>query len=258
MLRIGNGPVAEAVLTFVNDWPDEGAAMARRTRLAATGIALSALTVGASMLAGAGAAQAQSAFFDNILYDGFYFGGQVGGISGHGSVEYYGSELGSWPNAGASAGVFGGFNFLHGDILFGIEGDLNVGRIVGEGVGGGGSPSYEYGSTVDFYGSIRKRLGLVFGPWTIFGTAGLAFAHSMFWGEACYPTCYDYYDQSLMHVGATGGVGAEYQLTENISARGDVRLYSFRPVDVQLGVSSDYPHSLSFVVASVGVVVHFD
>jgi hypothetical protein len=70
------------------------------------GMALSSLMAGASVLAAASPVQAQPAFFDNILYDGFYFGGQVGGISGHGSVEYYGSELGSWPNAGASAGVF--------------------------------------------------------------------------------------------------------------------------------------------------------
>lgn len=213
------------------------------------------------MLAGAGAVQAQSAFFDNILYDGFYFGGQVGGVSGQATVEYYGSTVGSWTSTGGSAGVFGGFDFMYGDLLFGVEGDLNVARIVGEGVGSvGGSPTYNYGSTVDFYGSVRKRIGMVFGPWTIFGTAGLAFAHSDFWSETCTTTCSPDPNQSLHHVGGTGGIGAEYQLTENISARGDVRFYSFQPVNVELGdeVLHDYPHSVSFVVASLGVVVHFD
>jgi opacity protein-like surface antigen len=211
-------------------------------------------------------AQFLDGFMENIQPGGFYVGGQVGGVNGQGTIDYtVGSTTtdGSWPISGFSAGIFAGYDWYYGDILFGIEGDLNLAAAGGAGTGTtSGSYTYEYGTDLHSFGSLRKRLGMVFGPWTFFATGGFAFASSTFWSEDC-PTgpgsCTPNDDQSLSQFGFTGGGGVQYAINDMMAIRGAVNFFSFRPVDVELGSPSSPPAPVnqSFVVASIGVLVHF-
>lgn len=213
-------------------------------------------------------APAQAQFLDGFLGEvqpgGFYFGGALGGISGNGNVHGYpsggGVVDGSFSPTGLSAGVFGGFDWYWGDILFGIEGDLNIAAAHGAGTGGSSTPYYNYGTDIHAFGSIRKRLGMVFGPWTIYGTGGIGFVSGTFWSEDCYSTCYAQENQPISGVGFTGGAGVQYAVNDMISVRGDVRFFSIPQHEVLLGETSTDTADLtqSFVVATLGVLVHFN
>jgi opacity protein-like surface antigen len=188
-------------------------------------------------------------------------GGQVGGVNGTGHIDIYGGGeyTGDWPVSGFAAGVFAGYDWYFGDILFGIEGDLNLASAGGSGSGEGVAYDYyNYGTDLHSFGSLRKRLGMVFGPWTIFGTAGLAFANSTFWSADCNDSCVSQPDQQLSQFGFTGGAGVQYAVNEMVSIRGALNFFSFQPVKMELGGESSPPSPVdqSFVVASIGVLFH--
>lgn len=231
----------------------------RRPKSVLAAAAVFAACIGTSSPAGA---EGLDLFLAELEPGRFYFGGSLGSLTGGGSVEPSTAYVsGSFPTTGFSAGALAGFDWYWGDILFGIEGDLNLALAGGGGSGTGGSTTtYNYGTDLYAHGSLRKRLGLVFGPWTVFATGGIAFSHNTFWSEACsVGTCVGLDDQSVLLFGLTGGGGVQYALNDNVSLRADLRFVAMKPSEVQLGgVGNTVLLGQSFVIASVGALVHFD
>ena len=76
------------------------------------------------------------------------------------------------------AGGHAGYNWQQGMALFGIETDLQ-GTDLNSSMSGAPTlpPGYvaTASSTVNWYGTLRGRLGVASGPWLLYGTAGLAY-----------------------------------------------------------------------------------
>ncbi|MEX1180083.1 MAG: outer membrane beta-barrel protein [Cucumibacter sp.] len=203
---------------------------------------------------GLGTAGAQA--FD---WSGFYAGVQGGLFNGTGWIEEYEELIGIWPIVGPFGGVFAGFNAQHNSIVFGVEADFNVASASGETQGMAEADFYEYGSSVDSFGSIRKRIGVTAGNWLFFGTAGIAFANGEFWSSYCDGECALPEYQDVTHFGFVVGAGAEYALSDTVSIRKDLRFYNFGSQTVQLGETAEeeVEYYLTAVTASVGISWHF-
>ncbi len=94
--------------------------------------------------------------------------------------------VGFGPASSASwlAGAVAGYNWQHGNVVFGFEGDLSWTGLKSETTGtfSSFSPTFVYPSTdatarIDWYGTARARVGLVVGSFLIYGTGGVAFGN---------------------------------------------------------------------------------
>lgn len=116
---------------------------------------------------------------------------------------------------GGFAGAHAGYNFQNGNIVFGVENDINYNF-------GDDSDDAEVG--LEWDGSARGRLGYSWNRTLFYGTAGIAAAQPVVdipgVGEA---------DDIL--IGWTAGGGIEHAFTDNISVRAEYRYTDFGSVD---------------------------
>lgn len=82
------------------------------------------------------------------------------------------------------AGAVAGYNWQQGNVVFGVVGDLSWAGLKSETTGSfvSHSPSFVYPSadttaSIDWYGTVRGRIGLVVGSFLIYGTGGVAFGN---------------------------------------------------------------------------------
>jgi outer membrane immunogenic protein len=157
-------------------------------------------------------------------WSGMYLGVQLGYAGGN-------TEASSGPSGGFNqaydyksegwlGGAHAGYNFQRGNLVYGIEADLEKSGQKGNGVGSLGFP---HTSEVDWQGSLRGRLGLAFDRTLVYGTAGWAF------GDVKVDKGFANY--SDVRNGWTAGVGVEHMLTNNLSARIEYRYTDFGRAD---------------------------
>jgi len=157
-------------------------------------------------------------------WSGFY----VGAVGGYG---WGGSSLQEGPTAsnpldidGLTFGATAGYSFqFHPNWIAGVEADMTYSAI--DGTFGPGNLGAVNGGVwncqpnacaadIDWYGTLRGRLGYAMDNLLVFGTGGLAFGHveggitglAGFW-------------MSDVNTGWTAGAGAEYAFAENWSAK---------------------------------------
>ena len=119
---------------------------------------------------------------------------------------------------GGFAGVYAGYNFQLDILVLGIEADANKAWMEEDVDDFDGLPaSFE----IDWFGSVRGRLGYAFDRTLIFATAGVAFASVDYDLDE-----YDFSD-SEDFVGWTAGLGVEHAFTDNLLARAEYRYYDF-------------------------------
>lgn len=119
---------------------------------------------------------------------------------------------------GGFAGVYAGYNFQWNSLVLGVEGDINKAWMEEEDFDfAGADASFE----IDWFGSVRGRLGYAFDRTLIFATAGVAFAS----------VDYDLDDPGFADdegfTGWTAGLGVEHAFTDNLLARAEYRYYDF-------------------------------
>ena len=106
-------------------------------------------------------------------------------------------------------GAFGGgqigYNFQRGNIVFGIEADIQ-----GSGVSDSG---YGLKSSLDYFGSVRGRLGYAFDRALVYGTGGFGYGQVTNDGYAETQT------------GWVAGGGVEYKLTPAWSAKAEYQYF---------------------------------
>jgi outer membrane immunogenic protein len=157
-------------------------------------------------------------------WSGLYMGVQLGYAGGN-------TEAQSGPNGGfnqaydyKSSGWLGGahvgYNVQRGNLVYGLEADLEKAGQNGKGTGSLGFP---HSTEIDWQGSLRGRLGLAFDRTLIYGTAGWAF------GDVKIDKGFTSY--SDVRNGWTAGVGLEHMLTNNLSARIEYRYTDFGRAD---------------------------
>jgi outer membrane immunogenic protein len=150
---------------------------------------------------------------------------------------------------GGFAGVYAGYNFQWDSLVLGIEGDINKAWME-EDVDDfdGDTASFE----IDWFGSVRGRLGYAFDRTLIFATAGVAFA-SVDYDLDEYP-----FSDSEDFTGWTAGLGVEHAFTDNLLARAEYRYYDFGSEEFGGGAGPDAGDlELDMHTVSVGLAYKF-
>jgi outer membrane immunogenic protein len=131
---------------------------------------------------------------------GWYIGANVGGAWQQAQALDYGS---SFSKSAFIGGGQLGYNWQHGNFVFGLEGDIS-------GLSGTNTIPYLGGaSSIRWLSTVRGRFGLAVGDTMAYATAGLAIGgvkHSLDGGE---------YSSSKTSVGWAVGGGVEHMLNRN-------------------------------------------
>ena len=172
-------------------------------------------------------------------WTGWYVGGNIGYSWGHGAVNYNEPAFGGFglPTSfsgsnnldGAIGGGQIGYNWqLNNSWVAGLEADLQLSDESGarsfsdpytfvcntEGATCPGVLSGTLRSRIDWFGTVRGRLGWLFNPTTmVYGTGGLAYgkvsAAGSFVDTGCTPACAWSFNDEKINIGWTLGGGVE-------------------------------------------------
>lgn len=134
---------------------------------------------------------------------------------------------------GGFGGGQAGYNWQIGRTVFGIETDFDAGSISGSGTFNGTNWSgwewdKQLDAKVDWFGTVRGRLGYDLGGLLLYGTGGLAYGHDTMHeavtqhsgiGGLVYNSGVGSFDET--RVGWTAGAGLEYALGANWSVKAE-------------------------------------
>jgi outer membrane immunogenic protein len=162
-------------------------------------------------------------------WSGFYVGGQAGAAwanwdvgnaistPGVGPFADPGFPLGEFDGSGAVAGVHAGFNRQIGSIVVGLEADISWSGadssrdFIAAGIGPGLPLTVE--NTLEYYGTLRARVGLARERLLVYATGGFAWASSKTSitspGQLAGPFATS--DRNT-HSGWTAGLGADFMM----------------------------------------------
>lgn len=158
-----------------------------------------------------------------VVYDwsGFYVGAQGGYVwtnldlpSGFGDEDFDGGTL----------GLHAGFNAQNGNLVYGIEADVNYTWNSNDYLVSG----FDVEVGTDWAASVRGRLGYALDRTLIYGTAGLAITNG-------YVDVSGVGDESETFTGWTVGAGVEHAFTDNWTARIEYRYSDYGSEDFGLG-----------------------
>jgi outer membrane immunogenic protein len=124
---------------------------------------------------------------------------------------------------GFGGGLYGGYNWQSGQLVYGAEADVNLGDNKGS-AGTFQGESLEGKQGVN--GSIRARVGYDMNPFLLYGTGGLAIADQ----KVSNPGSSD----NATALGYTVGAGVEAMVTNNITARVEYRYSDYQNKDFTL------------------------
>jgi outer membrane immunogenic protein len=162
---------------------------------------------------------------------GPYLGGNIG--------YAWGSVDNNWTKpSGVAGGVQAGYNFQQGPWVFGLEGDIQA--------TGADDTFAPWKFSNPWFGTVRGRGGYAFNNILVYGTIGLAF------GELRANTFG--LTESHTNVGWTAGVGAEFGLTQNWSAKVE---YLYVDLANSNFIITGVSHGYSFGTLRAGVNYRF-
>ncbi len=181
----------------------------------------------------------------------------------------------SFDGDGWLGGFQAGFNRQHGAIVWGIEADiswadLDEGKSLLPFPNNPGSPAWDIGMELDYFGTVRGRLGYLVSPrLLLYGTGGFAFAKAngnlaVTHPGAAGPNAFGSADEN--HFGWAAGAGGEWMIANGWSLKAewlhidlgeeDYHLKGTTTADVP-HVTDSFPASLEFDVFRVGVNYNF-
>lgn len=186
--------------------------------------------------------------------------GTVFGISPVSPAKRYPGDDGRETIKGAFGGAQIGYGWQHQAVVIGIEADIQKGDASSSSVTVATSlgPTYRSASRLDYWGTLRARLGYDVGGWLLYGTGGLAFAHasaeiSVAPGTPSMPVAGGPFsgEDTMNYLGYALGGGVEIPLAAFLSLKAEY-------LHVDLGTQSlrvDLAHSDgSFIVADEALV----
>jgi outer membrane immunogenic protein len=186
-------------------------------------------------------------------WTGFYLGvnGGYGGYSGLGFRDVIAASpaavtylaAGSTNLSGGFGGGQVGYNYQLGNFVVGIETDIQGSDIRGNGAisaiptGGGLGRFVNADLNVDYFGTVRGRLGYALGGTLIYATGGFAYGgvnSSFVYNDTTTTTGRVSNSQTL--TGWTAGAGIEYKISPSWSLKGE---YQF--IDLSSNSTNAYP-----------------
>jgi outer membrane immunogenic protein len=173
------------------------------------------------------------------IFHGFYVGAHVGDavhdwtwqdrdawtfeVSGNDADIHRDSV--SATDSGVAGGVQAGFNWQRGCTVFGFEADWSWADLDSTKLhtDGDNDDTLRVRGTVDGFGTLRTRAGVVVDNLLLYVTGGLAFAdierRATFFEN--FPTVTESFTFSDTRVGLAAGLGAEWALTDHISLKSE-------------------------------------
>ena len=189
------------------------------------------LTASFSVLVAATPVMAQPPMPPAIFnWTGFYVGGNMGYSWGNGPVTYNEPAFSPFAPPSMTAlnhldnvigGVQAGYNWqMNSPWVVGVETDLQGSFEKGRKYStlpfssGEGALSTMFASKIDWFGTVRGRVGWLFTPTTlVYATGGLAYggvgASGTLSDSSCFPACKWHFSKSATNVGRTVGAGVE-------------------------------------------------
>jgi outer membrane immunogenic protein len=161
-------------------------------------------------------------------------GAYIGAALGVQGVRVLTDIEGTTDGSGALGGVFAGYTWQQGNVVFGAEIDAEYSgfdRTVPS-----VPPAWSFNTHVRGQGSLRARLGYAVDTLLFYGTAGLAVAHVG--GSTISPTGTVYTDSDV-RFGWTIGAGIETAFNQNWFARAEYRYTDLGARDMMFDLS--YP-----------------
>ncbi|SFU71382.1 outer membrane immunogenic protein [Methylobacterium sp. 174MFSha1.1] len=159
-----------------------------------------------------------------FTWTGFYAGVNAGAGFGGGGGTFTDATYGTVTPASRDAAFVGGgqigYNYQltpGSGFVLGVEADIQ-GTTFGRARSGlvGSTTFYDVGPSLDWFGTVRGRIGYAFDRFLVYGTGGFAY------GGGSTPANASYYTGTLpdtFRTGWTAGGGVEYAITERLSAR---------------------------------------
>lgn len=156
-----------------------------------------------------------------------------------------GYDWGNVSNSGAKpsgfvGGVTGGYNWQSGNVVFGIEGDMQGSTADDR------FANYKYSNP--WFGTVRGRIGYAFNNVLVYGTGGLAF------GSLETESLITGLQQSKTSAGYAVGVGAEVGIYQNWTAKIEYLYVNLSANDYTL---TNARNGLDFGTVRLGVNYHF-
>ncbi|HEV7256019.1 MAG TPA: outer membrane protein [Mesorhizobium sp.] len=200
------------------------------------------LLIAAALLAGASSTalaadaivdipEAPIAIVDTFTWTGFYVGLHAGYGFGDTETEYYigddafGNTAGFEPNQdydidGFLGGVQVGYNHQINNLVLGVEADFSFSNIEGESGDIFTTPGQEggfYTTDVDWFGTVRGRLGFAVDRTLFYGTGGFAYGQVE-------NSVVDFFEPGAVSeddvsTGWTAGGGVEHAFTDNVTVK---------------------------------------
>jgi outer membrane immunogenic protein len=134
------------------------------------------------------------------------------------------ATVGSIDLSGIVGGVQAGYNYQIDNFVLGVGGDVQIGGLDDSSSGRFGddliAPAGEYygSSDVDFFGTLRARMGFAFDRIFFYGTGGLAWANTDYELKGDVPgTELFRIEDSSTQIGWTVGAGAEYAVHDSVT-----------------------------------------
>lgn len=119
------------------------------------------------------------------------------------------------------AGAQAGYNWQRGQWVYGVEGDLsathlnkNLNLILQNPALA--TATAHVNADIDWYGTVRARLGWAQGPWMFYGTGGLAYGHADLNSTITGATLALNGQTSSVRTGWVAGAGIDYKWSQNV------------------------------------------
>jgi outer membrane immunogenic protein len=185
-------------------------------------------------------------------WTGLYLGVNGGGGWGDEDCESCSSGANDFSISGPFVGAQVGFNWQFSSIVLGLEADAQWSGITGRCNGAGGSndcngPPQLTVQDLDWFGTIRGRIGLALGNWMPYITGGWAY------GSGTRDSSVAGSD-SANHSGWAAGAGVEWAINRNWSIKAEYQYLDFGSRNYVLpGPGPDPDVSMTAHTARIGV-----
>ena len=159
-----------------------------------------------------------------FTWTGFYIGANAGAGFRGGSSTYGDATYGTVTGSKSGDGFVGGgqIGYIHqftpgSGWVLGAEADLQGTTFGRRGDGTiGTTPYYGVSPSLDWFGTVRGRVGYAFDRWLVYGTGGFAYGGG---SASPYASAYPYTLPDTTRLGYAVGGGLEYALTEKLSVK---------------------------------------
>ncbi|NEU14565.1 porin family protein [Methylobacterium sp. BTF04] len=159
-----------------------------------------------------------------FTWTGFYAGLNAGYGFNDGRKTFTDPTYGSVSQSGGRGGFVGGgqlgynYQFTPGSgFVLGVETDFQGTAFAkADAAYLGTTPYYNVSPSLDWFGTVRGRVGYAFDRVLIYGTGGFAYGGG---SQSAYASSYPYALSSSVRTGYAAGGGFEYAFTEKLSAK---------------------------------------